>query len=159
MSRYFIAAALVLVSAAGAAADASQECFQRIKTTLNANERLVAERTTCFQVALNTTSQAYFASAQSDQSIYTLAENANCTAWFADLSTAYKAISPPCTVTNPPGVMQYVVTGSSAAFSLTFFEYLKNMQIYRESPKPSAATTTTAAGVTAAVVMWSAVAF
>ncbi|CAK4613999.1 hypothetical protein LEN26_007543 [Aphanomyces euteiches] len=150
MKTNFIAVTMAL-AAVGTGAESTSDCFTRIKSTLNANSSLVAERTTCFKAALNTTSEAYFASAQTESDIVILATTANCTQWFADLTVAYRAISPPCTVENPSGVFRYAVTGSSANFNLTFVEYLKNMQKTKDAPKSSA----TSLAATASVILLS----
>ncbi|CAK4103883.1 unnamed protein product [Aphanomyces euteiches] len=107
MKTNFIAVTMAL-AAVGTGAESTSDCFTRIKSTLNANSSLVAERTTCFKASLNTTSEAYFASAQTESDIVILATTANCTQWFADLTVAYRAFSPPCTVENPSGVFRFV---------------------------------------------------
>ncbi|CAK4469716.1 unnamed protein product [Aphanomyces euteiches] len=119
MKTNFIAVTMAL-AAVGTGAESTSDCFTRIKSTLNANSSLVAERTTCFKASLNTTSEAYFASAQTESDIVILATTANCTQWFADLTVAYRAFSPPCTVENPSGVFRYATKDApkSSATSL-----------------------------------------
>ncbi|RHZ00607.1 hypothetical protein DYB35_009728 [Aphanomyces astaci] len=85
-----------------ASADASDDCFSRVKMTLNANASLVASRSNCFVAAVYMTSEAYFASKPDDNAIDVVAANANCTKWFNEMTAAFRAIDPPCAVQNPP---------------------------------------------------------